>query len=424
MAHTVKRRDGQRHRLVTLLTLASASALVPLAQASDEHVSLDVMRYQESDDRMGVSYGALDLLKDFGTDYTLNLGFTYDTLSGGSPSWDSVSGASSLTTSDSSSGASPCNDQTGSYYDTCRNTRDGELLGDGQTSTDGFVYHKVQMDDTRKAIYGALTTRTESRSEITTGAAFSTESDFHSMEGSVDYLFYLDELKNRAINLGASYQSNEAYFYRDDTWRDSHVLNSQIGWTEVYSPTLLSQLRLFYLKESGELSNPYSLVIRKVNVMLDSSDGAYFKYYLAPDDRPDERNLGGVNLDLVKQLYPLTLHGTYRYYHDDWGIDAHTLDSALFYELESGWRLTGGLRFYDQSEALFYKGHDQEDFYFDEQGYATADERLSAFSSVTYKLGAETPFYGDWKWRVNLATQHQTTGLDMSWLTLGVTYAL
>ena len=424
MAHPVKPRDGQRHRLVTLLTLASASALVPLAQASDEHVSLDVMRYQESDDRMGVSYGAIDLLKDFGTDYTLSLGFTYDTLSGGSPSWDSVSGASSLTTSDTSSGASPCNDQTGSYYDTCRNTRNSELLGDGQSSTDGFVYHNVQMDDTRKAVYGSLTTRTEARSEITTGAAFSTESDFHSMEGSLDYLFYLDELKNRAINVGASYQSNEAYFYRDDTWRGSHVLNSQIGWTEIYSPTLLSQLRLFYLKESGELSNPYSMVIRKVNVMLDSSDGAYFKYYLAPDDRPDERNLGGVNLDLVKQLAPLTLHGTYRYYHDDWGIDAHTLDSALFYDLDSGWRLTGGLRFYDQSEALFYKGYDQQDYYFDEQGYATADERLSAFSSVTYKLGAETPFYGDWKWRVNLATQHQTTGLDMSWLTLGVTYAL
>lgn len=411
-------------QVASLLALASATVLVPLAQASDEHVSVDIMRYQESDDRMGVSYGSLDLLKDFGTDFTLNMGATYDTLSGGSPSWDTTSGASAITTSDTSSGASPCNDATGSYYDTCRNTRNGNLLGDGQTSTDAFTYHNVQIEDTRKAIYGSLTTRTESRNEITTGAAFSTESDFHSLEGSVDYLFYLDQLKNRAMNLGFSYQSNEAYFYRDDTWRDSRIMQGQIGWTEVYSPTLLTQLRLFYIKESGELSNPYSLVIRKVNVMLDSSEGAYFKYYLSPDSRPDERNIGGLNIDLAKQWAPVTLQENYRFYHDDWGIDAHTLDSTLFYDVAAGWRFSGGLRLYTQSEALFYKGHDDADFYFDEQGYATADERLGAFSSVTYKLGVESPYYNDWKWRVNLATQHQTTGLDMTWMTLGVTYAL
>ena len=94
-----KPKPARPHQQVaSLLALASATVLVPLAQASDEHVSVDIMRYQESDDRMGVSYGSLDLLKDFGTDFTLNMGATYDTLSGGSPSWDTTSGASAITT--------------------------------------------------------------------------------------------------------------------------------------------------------------------------------------------------------------------------------------------------------------------------------------------------------------------------------------
>ncbi|HIP46748.1 MAG TPA: DUF3570 domain-containing protein [Campylobacterales bacterium] len=47
-------------------------------------------------------------------------------------------------------------------------------------------------------------------------------------------------------------------------------------------------------------------------------------------------------------------HSSYRYYHDDWEIDSHTLNNKLYYELNTETTLGTGLRYYDQDAAYFF----------------------------------------------------------------------
>ena len=49
------------------------------------------------------------------------------------------------------------------------------------------------------------------------------------------------------------------------------------------------------------------------------------------------------------------LHVDYRFFHDDWGIDSHTLDLSWYQPLGDGWMVVPGLRYYTQSAADFYK---------------------------------------------------------------------
>ena len=89
---------------------------------------------------------------------------------------------------------------------------------------------------------------------------------------------------------------------------------------------------------------------------------------------------------LVKTSIFYSNEDGYLYYHDDWQIDSHTLDTALNYAVNSKLMLGVGLRYYTQSEAAFYS--DQVD-YFTNQTYASSDRRMSSFDSINYKLSTD-----------------------------------
>jgi len=71
------------------------------------------------------------------------------------------------------------------------------------------------------------------------------------------------------------------------------------------------------------------------------------------------------------------LKTTYRYYRDDWGLKAHTLDFTYDQHLDEGWILTPRVRYYTQSAASFYDSK-----FAAPQTYMSSDYRLSAFSSI------------------------------------------
>lgn len=402
-----------------LALLAFSVGITPLLQAANtDNVGFKYTYYQENDDRMNIKYGSIDVKKDIGADYSLNLNLKYDSISGGTPIWDSISGASSGITSDTASGASNCVDRNGLY--TCKDTRSSGAVGDGQKDMSDFVYRNVDIEDTRKAVNFSLTKRTERRDEITFGTAYSKEGDFKSIEGSLSYLYNLDSSRNKSLIIGASYQSNEAK--HDEGWKDFYVLNGEIGYTQVFTKNTLASVNLFGIKQSGTLSNPYQRVIRYFDVSLE--DEPIFKYYRAKEKRPDERKALGVSGKIVSKVLPkLTLHGGYRLYKDDWGILSHTLSTTAYINITKHITLAPLLRYYTQSKAVFYKKHDASNFTFNENSYASNDERLGSYHTFTYGLGVIGKISKNFSANLHYVHQTQSTDLKINYVSLGINYS-
>ena len=90
------------------------------------------------------------------------------------------------------------------------------------------------------------------------------------------------------------------------------------------------------------------------------------------------------------------LRSAYRYYHDSFGINAHTL-GAEWVQPMGRFVVTPSLRYYTQSAASFYfdpvydpdVGAPYPPGYFtNPPQYSSADQRLAAFGAVTVGPGA------------------------------------
>ncbi len=407
-------------KLIPLVIASTVCSPLILNASGEDEVSFKQMRYTESDDRIKIDYSVLDFKKEFGTDYSFSASLSYDAISGGTPIWDSISGASSTKTEDSSSGASICI-KNGRYV--CRDTRESNFIGDGHSDMSDFIYRNVQIDDTRVALSTNLTKRTAKRDEINVGLAYSKEEDFKSMEGSLSYLYNIDSSRNSSISAGISYQSNSAHHYLEDKWKDFSIVNTQIGYTHTFTKNTVGQVNYFYIHQSGVLSNPYQTIIRKFNVSKDEYK-PYYKYYRAKEKRPDEKNSAGITLDFVSKVHKnVSLHSDYRFYSDDWGVKSHTLTTNAFIDLGGGFTLVPLLRYYTQSSAVFYKDHKAKDFTFNQSDYGSADERLSKFHGLTYSLGFEKKFTKNLNANIHYAREKQSFGLKMDWVSLGLNYS-
>lgn len=120
--------------------------------------------------------------------------------------------------------------------------------------------------------------------------------------------------------------------------------------------------------------------------------GGYYDGYLADpyktrDIRPDERQQFA--LSARSRYYFGTMkaafHTDYRFYSDDWGIEAHTLDFTWYQNLSDHWQLSPGLRYYSQSQADFYVATDSGT----RTGFQTSDYRMSPYGALSYSLGIQ-----------------------------------
>lgn len=419
---------NNQKQLKLLIVSSVATSALPLISVAENKIAIQVQHYQENDDRITINDGKFSIEHDFGTDHTLNTEFDWDSISGASPTWDSVSGASSAIISDDidgESGASPCLDSEGSYYNLCSDTRASEdLVGDGYKELSELTYKNVALDDYRNSLALLYTYRKPvTRDEIYLGTSYSKEGDFVNKGISAEYLMYTDSSKNRAFTIGASYMNNEVYDYIEDHWNEFDLFNTQFGITQVFNKGLVAKLNGYYMQENGHLSNPYFTVIRRINVAINIEDPVYFKYYLARDSRPDERIAGGISSQLVKEINSKnTIHASYRYYQDDWAVKSHTLDSKSYHRVGNSFRVSPGLRLYQQSAANFFKDNNASDNVFNETGYASADQRLSDNSSWTAQFAVEYFQNADLTWNAVGGYQEQTTGLTFSWVNFGAQY--
>lgn len=192
------------------------------------------------------------------------------------------------------------------------------------------------------------------------------ENDYDSLSGSVDAeRHFNNDLTTVAAGFGFSSDELEptqkAGFTRimsdDKRSRSVFVSVSQILNRDSVVQTGLS---IAYL--SGYLSDPYKLNDRR------------------PDSR---RQLAWTTA--WRRFFPAAdaaLQADYRFYHDDFGINSHTLDVAWHQNLGDSWQLVPGVRYYSQSAADFFNPA----LSFSAQTFHSTDFRLANYGAWSGSL--------------------------------------
>ena len=374
------------------LSLITCSLLIASSAAAEDYVSVQYVNYDESDNRASISSPSIELSKDFGVDYNLKVALTADAVSGASPTWyDSTSGASAYSR--------------------------GENI-----HIDDIEYGNVVYEDDRLALSALLTTRFQSRDELSIGINYSSENDYRAREISAQYLHYLGTSKNQSFSFGASYQANsvEVVCIHNNicdassgasSIEDLNVVSTELGFTQIIDENSLAKISLFYTNEDGYLSNPYMNVVRGYNENSQIVD-------VVAENKPDKRVSYGATLQYTVALNSyISSNTTYRFYDDDWDISSHTISSELYYELGSAWILGGGFRYYAQSKAKFYSNT-----FFQDEEYASSDERMRSFDAIGYKASVDYKISKTLSANIGLNYYDQLDSFNARYYNIGLKY--
>jgi hypothetical protein len=206
-----------------------------------------------------------------------------------------------------------------------------------------------ELHERRKA-WSAEFSRQFPRINVALGFANSRESDYVSNGWSVNTLTDFNQ-KNTTVLIGVAGTDDDVdvrYLRSVEKKRGVDVI---VGLTQLLNPETSVSLNLTWGTVYGFLEDPYRLVEKSTELFP-----GFVQPVTYPESRPDNRDkvivLGSIN-----RAFPEThgaIEASYRFYHDTFGTNAHTLEAAWFQRLGSKLILRPSLRLYDQSAADFY----------------------------------------------------------------------
>ena len=228
-------------------------------------------------------------------------------------------------------------------------------------------------------------TRYGERSSVSLGASHSNEHDYLSNAVSADASFSSED-NNSTVNVGVGVSRDTInpvnQIVVDDHKRTTEIM---LGFTQALSPTDLAQINITHSNGQGYFNDPYKLL----------------------DYRPRKREQTAALLRWNHHFadWGSTLRSSYRYYHDSYAINAHTLQFEWVQPVGQTFSVTPLLRLYSQSAASFYfdpvydptlgepypAGYDVNK----PLTYSSADQRLSAFGAITVGLKVDAKL-GEW----------------------------
>ena len=183
--------------------------------------------------------------------------------------------------------------------------------------------------------------------------SFSNESDYRSYAFALNYSYEFND-KNTTLSLGWSHAydrilANQFTFLTSSSFKNTD--NFIIGGTQLLSPGTVLGANLTLGYAHGYLSDPYRAVV------FDESDlTPDNQVVLSGEKRPSTRNSQVLLLSLTQSITPLnaSIEGTYRFYHDSYGIFANTFGVAWFQKIGRSLVLSPSARYYRQTAADFY----------------------------------------------------------------------
>jgi len=243
--------------------------------------------------------------------------------------------------------------------------------------------------------------------------SFSNESDYRSYAFALNYTYEFNT-KNTTLSLGWSHAYDQV-LANDFTFLTSNAHKNTddfiIGGTQLLSPGTVLGANVTLGYAHGYLSDPYRAVVFNESD-LDPDN----RVVLAAENRPSHRFSQALLLSLTQSVKPLnaSVEGTYRFYHDSYGIYANTFGVAWFQKFGNWLVLSPSARYYRQTAADFYGIQFPGDPINDPQRAPTffsADYRLSEME--TYTLGLESTLKLHKQWDMHLGYQrYWMRGLD------------
>ncbi|MEO8124670.1 MAG: DUF3570 domain-containing protein [Burkholderiales bacterium] len=240
------------------------------------------------------------------------------------------------------------------------------------------------MNDRRNAADVAVT-RYFTRSSVSAGYSYSGENDYVSNAASLQGSWATDD-NNTTLNagIGGSWDTinptNGGQQGVSDEKR--RITEFMLGVTQAVSANDLAQVNVGYTIGTGYYDDPYKTLDFRPASRRQFAVLARWNHYLEGDGS--------------------ALRGSYRYYHDSFGVNANTLQGEWVKPVSDALTLTGLVRLYSQSAANFYAPA-----LYDPAGYPifpdlqpgqhnSGDQRLAAFGAISLGLSAEYKLTRQW----------------------------
>jgi hypothetical protein len=214
--------------------------------------------------------------------------------------------------------------------------------------------------------------------------AVSKEEDYHSHAYGLEARLDLDQ-RNTTLVAGFG-KSNDRVGSATNLDLDEprYTREYLAGVTRVLSPVSVVQSTVSVARGKGWYNDPYKFTL---TFYPDDSPPAF-----VADLRPDHRDTLAW-LTRYRHHFPAgrgTLQAEYRFFRDDWGIRAHTIDVAWEQAIDERWAVRPGLRYYTQGAADFYSPVVPRPA----PALQSSDQRLAAFGGVSPSLRAIYTFAG------------------------------
>jgi hypothetical protein len=334
--------------------------LAPRAARAEDAIDYKYQDYREMGGRIAVKTQGAHIEKALGTDTQLKLEGILDAIAGATPTGQPAPAGS---------------DQVPLTH-----------LTERRKAWDASLAHQFTV---LKATIGVANSRESDY--VSTGWSFNTAVDFNQ--------------KNTTLLAGVAGTDDDVKVFYQSERAKKRTNDVLLGITQLLGPRTSVSLNLTWGRQRGYLSDPYKLVQKETEIVPGVSLPLTFG-----ENRPGERDKWiaflGLNQALTEAHAAVEL--SYRLYHDDYGIDAHTFEAAWFQHLGERVTLRPGVRFYDQSAARFYHyrlddtaivptagaPHPEGPFY-------SSDYRLSALQTFTY--GAKLIWNVTDAWQIDAA---------------------
>lgn len=346
------------------LSLFGAVSAASAGEFEGWEVDTSMLFYQESDNRVTAFEPVLNVRKEFAGDRFANFKLVIDALTGATPN-----------------GATPSN--TPQTF--TRPSGNGEY-----TIAPGEIPLDDTFIDTRVALSGSWTQPLDRLTKGTVGLNLSVEFDFRSLGLNTSISRDFNQ-RNTTLSFGLAGEFDtitpkggiptpfgvmapvDGTQPRGGQSDSRTVIDAIVGVTQVVNRQTLMQFNYSLSQSSGYHTDPFKLISR-----VDAT-GATLDYVF--ENRPESR--------MKHSLYWLTRYhlsrdivgASYRFFTDDWGILSHTLDLTYRWKLNPRHFLEPHVRYYQQSEADFYRVGIRNVGPLPAE--ASADYRLANFNAIT-----------------------------------------
>lgn len=239
--------------------------------------------------------------------------------------------------------------------------------------------------DDRRNTWDAKVSRRIGEATLSISRLVSREEDYASHACGIEGRY---DLNQRNTTLIAGYgRSNDRVRSSDDPLLDQPRKTREylVGVTQVLSQVAAVQSTLTVTRGEGYYNDPYKITF----TFFPAGQGLPL---LAADKRPSERDTLAW-LTRYRRHFPAaggTLQADYRFYRDDWGVRAHTLEAAWQQWLDDRFSIRPALRYYTQTAADFYSPNVSRP----EPAVHSSDQRLAAFGGLSPSLRLVARFEG------------------------------